>query len=420
MWCSTSTRGRRRRSSSARRSGCGYARCSSTSGSRRPPRPRAPRACRSTSRSTRRRPTPRPSRSPSASRRCSSGGTPSLVVSDMKKEPAHGQGARRLEPERRAQDDGQRLLVARPRAADGLDPAALGGGRGGARSGDPEELAFTSDTCSPASLSTETCSARSSSSSRSCRFFPPRPEHSIPHLRKSSFGVLTEASGMREGRPGVRTGSLESLREFNRLRVVEALRGHGTASRAEIARITGLSRSTVSSLVADLQSAGSWSSAPTPTPRPAWPPAARRAAVAGPFRRHRRRHRLRPRPCPRGGLGSLAHRPRRGDPPGGRRPRRRGLARRRRRAGQRAARGDRARPRRRDRRRHRALRPDRPRPRRSAADRDPARLGGPRDRGGDEPAPRRPARPPRQRRQPRRARRGHARRRPATPATRST
>ena len=48
-------------------------------------------------------------------------------------EPAHGQGARRLEPERRAQDDGQRLLAARPRAADGLDAAALGGGRGGAR-----------------------------------------------------------------------------------------------------------------------------------------------------------------------------------------------------------------------------------------------------------------------------------------------
>ncbi|MDP9294343.1 MAG: ROK family transcriptional regulator [Actinomycetota bacterium] len=53
-----------------------------------------------------------------------------------------------------------------------------------------------------------------------------------------------------------RSGSLESLRELNRLRVVEALRERGTASRAEIARHTGLSRSTVSSLVADLQAHG--------------------------------------------------------------------------------------------------------------------------------------------------------------------
>jgi predicted NBD/HSP70 family sugar kinase len=55
---------------------------------------------------------------------------------------------------------------------------------------------------------------------------------------------------------GVRSGSLESLRELNRLRVVETLRERGTASRAEIARRTGLSRSTVSSLVADLQAHG--------------------------------------------------------------------------------------------------------------------------------------------------------------------
>jgi predicted NBD/HSP70 family sugar kinase/biotin operon repressor len=55
---------------------------------------------------------------------------------------------------------------------------------------------------------------------------------------------------------GVRSGSLESLRELNRLRVVETLRERGTASRADIARHTGLSRSTVSSLVADLQAHG--------------------------------------------------------------------------------------------------------------------------------------------------------------------
>src|SRR3954454_6109908 len=52
------------------------------------------------------------------------------------------------------------------------------------------------------------------------------------------------------------SGSLESLRELNRLRVVDALRRHGTLSRADIARATGLSRSTISTLVADLQEHG--------------------------------------------------------------------------------------------------------------------------------------------------------------------
>ena len=50
----------------------------------------------------------------------------------------------------------------------------------------------------------------------------------------------------------VTTGSLESLRELNRLRVVDALKALGTTSRAELARRTGLSRSTVSTLVAEL------------------------------------------------------------------------------------------------------------------------------------------------------------------------
>ena len=54
----------------------------------------------------------------------------------------------------------------------------------------------------------------------------------------------------------LRTGSLESLRERNRLRVIDALRTRGAISRADIARQTGLSRSTVSSLVGDLQTAG--------------------------------------------------------------------------------------------------------------------------------------------------------------------
>lgn len=52
------------------------------------------------------------------------------------------------------------------------------------------------------------------------------------------------------------SGSLSSLREFNRLRIVDFLRTNGTASRAELARRTGLSRSTVSTLVSDLQRRG--------------------------------------------------------------------------------------------------------------------------------------------------------------------
>ena len=53
-----------------------------------------------------------------------------------------------------------------------------------------------------------------------------------------------------------RTGSLTSLRELNRLRVLEIVRERGAVSRAEIARQTGLARSTVSSLVGELQNAG--------------------------------------------------------------------------------------------------------------------------------------------------------------------
>jgi glucokinase-like ROK family protein len=51
-------------------------------------------------------------------------------------------------------------------------------------------------------------------------------------------------------------GSLRSLRELNRERVVQTLRDVGVASRADIARATGLSRTTVSSLVADLKDEG--------------------------------------------------------------------------------------------------------------------------------------------------------------------
>jgi len=53
-----------------------------------------------------------------------------------------------------------------------------------------------------------------------------------------------------------RSGSLASLREGNRRLVVEALRERGVASRAELARATELSRSTISTIVGDLMEAG--------------------------------------------------------------------------------------------------------------------------------------------------------------------
>jgi predicted NBD/HSP70 family sugar kinase len=53
-----------------------------------------------------------------------------------------------------------------------------------------------------------------------------------------------------------RAGSLSSLRELNRLRVLEVVRERRAVSRAEIASATGLARSTVSTLVGELQEAG--------------------------------------------------------------------------------------------------------------------------------------------------------------------
>ena len=52
------------------------------------------------------------------------------------------------------------------------------------------------------------------------------------------------------------SGSLRSLRELNRGRVIDVLRTRGSASRAEIARATGLSRSTVSTIVTGLIESG--------------------------------------------------------------------------------------------------------------------------------------------------------------------
>jgi predicted NBD/HSP70 family sugar kinase len=51
-------------------------------------------------------------------------------------------------------------------------------------------------------------------------------------------------------------GSLRSLRGRNRLQVLEVVRGSGSVSRADIARRTGLARSTVSTLVNELLGAG--------------------------------------------------------------------------------------------------------------------------------------------------------------------
>src|SRR5215217_7830457 len=83
-----------------------------------------------------------------------------------------------------------------------------------------------------------------------------RPTNAGIPLR--SFGVLTNRAGSVRIAPvsQTRVGSLESLRRLNRLRVIDALRAEGLISRADIARRTGLSRSTVSSLVSDLQADG--------------------------------------------------------------------------------------------------------------------------------------------------------------------
>src|SRR3954453_17384901 len=51
-------------------------------------------------------------------------------------------------------------------------------------------------------------------------------------------------------------GSLERLRETNRLRVVEALRLRGSASRSELVEIPGLSRTTITSLLGELHARG--------------------------------------------------------------------------------------------------------------------------------------------------------------------
>ena len=72
-------------------------------------------------------------------------------------------------------------------------------------------------------------------------------------------------------------GSLTSLRAHNRARVLSVLQARGAASQADIARLTGLSRTTVSSLVADLLAQGAVveradAQRPAPSPSGGRPP----------------------------------------------------------------------------------------------------------------------------------------------------
>jgi predicted NBD/HSP70 family sugar kinase len=66
-------------------------------------------------------------------------------------------------------------------------------------------------------------------------------------------------------------GSLESLRRLNRLRVLETVQHRGAASRVDIVRSTGLSRTTVSSLVAQLLAEDVLIERPDRQPQPAVP-----------------------------------------------------------------------------------------------------------------------------------------------------
>ena len=105
-----------------------HARAHRSSASR---RPRARRACRSTCRSTPASTYDDTKPFAKALARHLEAEHPKLVVSSMKKELRRGQGVHRLEPERRAQDHGGRLLAARAGAPDGVHAARLGRARGG-------------------------------------------------------------------------------------------------------------------------------------------------------------------------------------------------------------------------------------------------------------------------------------------------
>src|SRR3712207_9192647 len=74
------------------------------------------------------------------------------------------------------------------------------------------------------------------------------------------------------------SGSLGSLRRVNRGRVLRVLQERGAASRVDLVRATGLSRTAVSSLVADLIEGGVVVEGDAPARRPS--PGGRRTPVA--------------------------------------------------------------------------------------------------------------------------------------------
>ena len=126
------------------RSAC--ARRSRTSGWRRSRRPRARRGCRSTCRSTAERDLRADQAVRAGARAAARAPPPGARRLRHAQVAARRQGARRLEPERRAQDDRQRLLAAGARAADGLDAADAGRrSRRCSSPRDPDDLVFTAD-----------------------------------------------------------------------------------------------------------------------------------------------------------------------------------------------------------------------------------------------------------------------------------
>ena len=169
---STSTRGRRRRSSSARRSRCELREAFDDLGLRRFPKTSGSKGMQvyvplNAPTDLRRRPSLRAG----GRRAARAPRTRELVVSEMTKAAARRQGAHRLEPERRAQDDGLRVLAARARSArrsrrplrwEEVEACASRGDPDGARLRRPPR-------CSPGWPSTGTCSPPWRRSSRSCR-----------------------------------------------------------------------------------------------------------------------------------------------------------------------------------------------------------------------------------------------------------
>ena len=129
-WSSTWTPDRRRGSSSAARWRSCCAGCSARSDWRAWSRPRALRACRCTCRSTAEVTYEQTKPFAAPGRRAARAAPARARRLPHDQAAARGQGLRRLEPERRPQDDGHGLLGSRPGTAHGLDAGQLGGGPG--------------------------------------------------------------------------------------------------------------------------------------------------------------------------------------------------------------------------------------------------------------------------------------------------